>query len=67
MCNRHSQADEVTLHSSSCRNSSEIAGIAFALYCMKQIARMVLSLTRGEIAEIKTHGKQTANGRQQTA
>jgi len=28
---------------------------------------MVLSLLRGRVAEIKTQGKQTANGKQQTA
>ncbi len=52
------------------RNSNEIAGIGFALFWMKQIARMVLSLTRREIAEIKTQAgeskQQTASSKQQT-
>ena len=33
-------------------------------FAVEQIARMVLSLTRREIAEIKTQGKRTANGKQ---
>ena len=54
MCNRHSQAEEVTCIPVTCGNSNEITAIGSALFGMKQIARMVLSLTRGEIAEIKT-------------
>ena len=67
MCNRHSQAEEVTCIPVTCGNSNEIAAIGSALFGMKQIARMVLSLGARKIAEIKTQNEQTADSRQQTA